>query len=62
MMDIFVIITNALRSYHEAMAGTIGTMRPHLDLRVVAPDDLAATIAHTRPRAGGARAVRNGSA
>ena len=45
-----VLFANDLRSYREAMAGTIRAMRPDLDVRVVAPDDLAVTIAHTRPR------------
>jgi hypothetical protein len=45
-----VLFANEPLAYRTAMAGAVGVMRPDLDVRVVAPDDLAAEIARRRPR------------
>jgi hypothetical protein len=45
-----VLFANEPFVYREAMAGAVGAMRPDLDVRAVAPDELAAAIAREHPR------------
>ncbi len=44
-----IVIANEPRAYREVLQQTFAALRPHLEVIIVEPDDLASAMAHLSP-------------